>query len=172
MTPLGWLGRKISTYTKLIFLVQLWFLLIFVTKQKKCPVAVHWNISQIFIFSGTKALEDAGISYDEVEQACVGYVYGKQRSCYWWVHVMHVTYIPIYIVYFFLICHLHVAWDILPDKVVFCSVLLLMSTHSICFYWEIRKYLWVRQNLLYIPAKKNVFFFLFCFFCFLWPCSL
>ena len=26
---------------------------------------------------GTKALEDAGISYDQVEHACVGYVYGK-----------------------------------------------------------------------------------------------
>lgn len=27
--------------------------------------------------SGTKALEDAGISYDQVQHACVGYVYGK-----------------------------------------------------------------------------------------------
>lgn len=26
---------------------------------------------------GTKALEDAGISYNQVEHACVGYVYGK-----------------------------------------------------------------------------------------------
>ena len=28
-------------------------------------------------FAGIKALEDAGISYDAIEQACVGYVYGK-----------------------------------------------------------------------------------------------
>lgn len=27
--------------------------------------------------SGTKALEDAGISYDQVQHACVGYVYGE-----------------------------------------------------------------------------------------------
>jgi len=26
--------------------------------------------------AGTKALKDAGISYKEVQQACVGYVYG------------------------------------------------------------------------------------------------
>ena len=29
-----------------------------------------------FLVSGTKALQDAGIQYDEVEQACIGYVYG------------------------------------------------------------------------------------------------
>ena len=29
------------------------------------------------ISTGTKALEDAGLSYDAIEQACVGYVYGK-----------------------------------------------------------------------------------------------
>lgn len=27
--------------------------------------------------SGTKALEDAGISYDQIQHACVGYVYGE-----------------------------------------------------------------------------------------------
>ena len=27
-------------------------------------------------FAGTKALQDAGLSYNEIEQACCGYVYG------------------------------------------------------------------------------------------------
>ena len=31
----------------------------------------------LFYLSVTKALADAGISYDKIEQACVGYVYGK-----------------------------------------------------------------------------------------------
>jgi len=30
----------------------------------------------MYTFSGTKALEDAGLTYDKIEQACVGYVYG------------------------------------------------------------------------------------------------
>ena len=29
------------------------------------------------LFPGTKALKDAGVSYDDIEQAVVGYVYGK-----------------------------------------------------------------------------------------------
>ena len=31
----------------------------------------------LIYLSGTKALQDAGISYDKVEQACVGYCYGN-----------------------------------------------------------------------------------------------
>ena len=38
------------------------------------------HILTVFTFiTGTKALEDAGVSYDAIEQACVGYVYGKQQ---------------------------------------------------------------------------------------------
>ena len=32
-----------------------------------------------FVFAATKALQDAGIMFDEIEQACVGYVYGKNN---------------------------------------------------------------------------------------------
>ena len=33
-----------------------------------------------FVFAVTKALQDAGIMFDEIEQACVGYVYGKIKN--------------------------------------------------------------------------------------------
>jgi len=35
------------------------------------------SLQLINFFSGQKALADAGIPYSAVEQACVGYVYGK-----------------------------------------------------------------------------------------------
>ncbi|GFS10534.1 non-specific lipid-transfer protein-like [Elysia marginata] len=46
--------------------------------------------------AGTKALQDAGLRYNQVEQACVGYVYGDtcygQRALY----QLGLTSIPIY----------------------------------------------------------------------------
>ena len=30
---------------------------------------------------GQKALADAGVPYSAIEQACVGYVYGKKKIC-------------------------------------------------------------------------------------------
>ena len=34
-----------------------------------------FNVALVY-FSGTAALKDAGISFNQVEQACVGYAYG------------------------------------------------------------------------------------------------
>ncbi|CAN5504823.1 hypothetical protein BH09ACT9_BH09ACT9_47180 [soil metagenome] len=55
------------------------------TKFEK-PGAREWDYPDMARESGTKALEDAGIDYTEVEQAYVGYVYGEstagQRAVY------------------------------------------------------------------------------------------
>src|SRR4026207_559046 len=49
------------------------------TKFEKPGRKENWDYPDMAKESGTKALEDAGISFDQVEQACVGYVYGD--SC-------------------------------------------------------------------------------------------
>ncbi len=46
--------------------------------------------------AGTKALEDAGIPYDEVEQACVGYCYGDSTCGQRAVYELGLTGIPVY----------------------------------------------------------------------------
>jgi acetyl-CoA acetyltransferase len=55
------------------------------TKFEK-PGSRDWDYPDMARESGTKALEDAGIAYDKVEQAYVGYVYGEstcgQRAVY------------------------------------------------------------------------------------------
>ncbi|MFY9487405.1 MAG: lipid-transfer protein [Solirubrobacterales bacterium] len=55
------------------------------TKFEK-PGAREWDYPDMALEAGTKALEDAGIGYDKVEQAFVGYCYGDstagQRSLY------------------------------------------------------------------------------------------
>jgi acetyl-CoA acetyltransferase len=56
------------------------------TKFEKPGRREGWDYPQMAKESGTKALEDAGIAYDEIEQAYVGYVYGEstagQRAVY------------------------------------------------------------------------------------------
>src|SRR3569623_2186009 len=55
------------------------------TKFEK-PGSREWDYPDMARESGTKALEDAGIAYDKIEQAYVGYVYGEstcgQRAVY------------------------------------------------------------------------------------------
>lgn len=34
----------------------------------------------LYIFSATKAMQDAGVSFEQIEQACVGYVYGMSYN--------------------------------------------------------------------------------------------
>src|SRR4051794_41079386 len=55
------------------------------TKFEK-PGARDWDYPDMAREAGTRALADAGISYDEIEQAFVGYVYGDstagQRAAY------------------------------------------------------------------------------------------
>jgi acetyl-CoA acetyltransferase len=64
------------------------------TKFEK-PGSRDWDYPDMARESGTKALEDAGISYDAVEQAYVGYVYGESTSGQRAVYELGLTGIPV-----------------------------------------------------------------------------
>ncbi|MEV0332441.1 lipid-transfer protein [Nocardia sp. NPDC050717] len=54
-----------------------------------------WDYPDMAREAGTKALADAGISYDEVQQAYVGYVYGESTSGQRAVYELGMTGIPV-----------------------------------------------------------------------------
>ena len=66
-----------------------------VTKFEK-PGSKEWGYPDMALEAGTKALEDAGIPYDAVEQACVGYVYGDSTCGQRAVYGLGLTGIPVY----------------------------------------------------------------------------
>ncbi|WP_320669166.1 lipid-transfer protein [Patulibacter defluvii] len=66
------------------------------TKFEKPGRREGWDYPQMALESGTKALEDAGIPYGEVEQAYVGYVYGESTSGHRAVYGLGLTGIPVF----------------------------------------------------------------------------
>ncbi|WP_344831401.1 beta-ketoacyl synthase N-terminal-like domain-containing protein [Actinocorallia longicatena] len=64
------------------------------TKFEK-PGSREWDYPDMARESGTKALADAGISYDKIEQAVVGYVYGESTSGQRAVYELGITGIPV-----------------------------------------------------------------------------
>ena len=64
------------------------------TKFEK-PQTKDWDYPDMAKEAGTKALEDAGIPYDKVEQACVGYCYGESTSGQRAVYELGLTGIPV-----------------------------------------------------------------------------
>ncbi|WP_410658987.1 lipid-transfer protein [Amycolatopsis sp. lyj-112] len=65
------------------------------TKFEKPGRREDWDYPQMAKESGTKALEDAGIAFDEVRQAYVGYVYGESTSGQRAVYELGMTGIPV-----------------------------------------------------------------------------
>jgi acetyl-CoA acyltransferase len=65
------------------------------TKFEKPGRREGWDYPQMAKESGTNALEDAGVAYDEVEQAYVGYVYGESTSGQRAVYELGMTGIPV-----------------------------------------------------------------------------
>ena len=65
------------------------------TKFEK-PGSKEWDYPDMAEQAGTRALEDAGISYDLVEQAAVGYCYGDSTCGQRAVYTLGLTGIPIY----------------------------------------------------------------------------
>jgi sterol carrier protein 2 len=65
------------------------------TKFEK-PGGRDWDYPDMGKEAATKALADAGIPYDAVEQACVGYVYGDSTAAQRAVYGVGITGIPIY----------------------------------------------------------------------------
>jgi acetyl-CoA acetyltransferase len=64
------------------------------TKFEK-PGSREWDYPDMARESGTKALEDAGLSYDKIEQAYVGYVYGESTCGQRAVYELGLTGIPV-----------------------------------------------------------------------------
>src|SRR6266516_2347219 len=64
------------------------------TKFEK-PGSRDWDYPDMARESGTKALEDAGIAYHEVEQAYVGYVYGESTAGQRALYELGMTGIPV-----------------------------------------------------------------------------
>ena len=64
------------------------------TKFEK-PGGRDWDYPEMAREAGTKALEDAGIPYDAVEQAFVGYCYGESTSGQRSVYQLGLTGIPV-----------------------------------------------------------------------------
>jgi acetyl-CoA acyltransferase len=64
------------------------------TKFEK-PGARDWDYPDMAKEAGTRALEDAGIAYDDVEQAFVGYCYGDSTSGQRAVYGLGLTGIPV-----------------------------------------------------------------------------
>jgi sterol carrier protein 2 len=65
------------------------------TKFEK-PGSKEWDYPDMAREAGTKALEDAGISYEQVEQACVGYCFGDSTCGERAAYGLGLTGIPIY----------------------------------------------------------------------------
>jgi acetyl-CoA acyltransferase len=64
------------------------------TKFEK-PGAREWDYPDMALESGSKALEDAGVPYDRIEQAFVGYCYGESTSGQRAVYGLGLSGIPI-----------------------------------------------------------------------------
>ena len=64
------------------------------TKFEK-PGSKDWDYPDMAKESGTKALEDAGVDYDAIEQAFVGYCYGESTSGQRAVYGLGLTGIPV-----------------------------------------------------------------------------
>ncbi len=65
------------------------------TKFEKPGSRVGWDYPDMAREAGTKALDDAGIDYSQVEEAYVGYVYGESTSGQRAVYELGMTGIPV-----------------------------------------------------------------------------
>jgi sterol carrier protein 2 len=65
------------------------------TKFEK-PGKRDWDYPDMAKEAGTKALQDAGVSYDQIEQACVGYCFGDSTCGQRAIYGLGLTGIPVY----------------------------------------------------------------------------
>ncbi len=65
------------------------------TKFEK-PGARDWDYPQMAKEAGTRALEDAGLPYDRIEQVAVGYCYGESTSGQRAIYELGLSGIPVY----------------------------------------------------------------------------
>ena len=65
------------------------------TKFEK-PGRREWDYPDMIYEAGTKALRDAGVAYSEVQQACIGYVYGDSTCGQRALYTLGLSGIPVY----------------------------------------------------------------------------
>ncbi len=66
------------------------------TKFEKPGRREGWDYPDMALESGTKALQDAGVDFDRIEQAFVGYCYGESCAGHRAVYGLGLTGIPIF----------------------------------------------------------------------------
>ncbi len=66
------------------------------TKFEKPGRRENWNYPQMAKEAGTRALEDAGIAYERIEQVVAGYCYGDSTSGEPAAYELGLTGVPIY----------------------------------------------------------------------------
>ncbi len=66
------------------------------TKFEKPGRREGWDYPAMALESGTKALEDAGIAYDQVQQAYTGFCYGESCSGHRAVYGLGITGVPVF----------------------------------------------------------------------------
>jgi acetyl-CoA acetyltransferase len=66
------------------------------TRFEKPGAREGWDYPDMAREAGTKALEDAGVPYETIEQACVGYVLGESTSGQRAVYELGLTGVPVY----------------------------------------------------------------------------
>ena len=66
------------------------------TKFEKPGAREGWDYPDMAKESGTRALADAGVPYESIEQACVGYVYGESTAGQRAVYQLGLTGVPVY----------------------------------------------------------------------------
>ena len=66
-----------------------------ITKFEK-PFSKEWQYTDMAREAGVMALQDAGIAYDRIEQACAGYVFGESTCGQSAVYELGLTGIPVY----------------------------------------------------------------------------
>src|SRR5689334_23685696 len=86
---MGYAVHRSSCMTQKVFVVG-----VGMTKFEK-PGGREWDYPDMAREAGTAALEDAGISYDLVEQAAVGYCYGDSTAGQRALYEIGVTGIPV-----------------------------------------------------------------------------
>ncbi|HVP49371.1 MAG TPA: hypothetical protein VMT32_22415, partial [Bryobacteraceae bacterium] len=66
-----------------------------ITKFEK-PFSKEWQYTDMAREAGLMALQDAGVAYECIEQACVGYVFGESTCGQQAVYELGLTGIPVY----------------------------------------------------------------------------
>jgi acetyl-CoA acetyltransferase len=89
-------GRSLGTATCKYLSNRVFVIGVGMTKFEKPGRRADWDYPQMAREAGTKALADAGVGYDAIQQAYFGYVYGESCSGHRAAYELGLTGIPIF----------------------------------------------------------------------------